>query len=216
MCMRLPPLYINKAVYGGSASHWPYMLNDDALFSQGDTWRKYINPEDVEREINDAAPGHLRVVSVSEITRSNLLRVPNGGTICTFLPLKDEELDEAFANGEGHLNYSDSSYLANRDDDPRTHTGVINQESTNINDLGKPEASVKSHTFNDTARKGGKVMCVELVANRFFRKVAAGAAIDTLLQLMNATCRRSSAPPGGLSLVDIGYEDVNWKNFLIK
>eukprot|EP01018_Ginkgo_biloba_P027551 Gb_01006 [translate_table: standard] len=216
--------------------------------SNTDTWRKYINPEDVEREINVAAPGHLRVVSVSEIARLWLI------------------YSEHYS--EGHLNYSDNSCLADRDDDPRTHAGVINQESTNINDLGKLEASVKVHTFNvvavnqilqqlevlanirlmnvcsgpatecfmyharaalatlpcmeqDTTKKGGKVMCVELVTNRFLHKMvcvlvaisireaAAGAVTDTLLQLMNATCRRASAPLGGLSLVDIGYEDVN-------
>eukprot|EP01018_Ginkgo_biloba_P027549 Gb_01005 [translate_table: standard] len=189
------------------------------------TWRKDINPEDVEREINAAAPGHLRVVSVYEVSREFH---PNFSAkwrhYLYILPLKDEEVDETFENGEGHLNYSDSSCLANKDDDLRTHTDVLNQDSANINGLGKREASVKPHTFNvvavnrllqqlegrsfsykifsrdtrasrssgpatecfmyharaalatlpctgqDTARKGGKVMCVELVANRFLRK----------------------------------------------
>ncbi|XP_020581201.1 uncharacterized protein LOC110025212 [Phalaenopsis equestris] len=69
-----------------------------------------------------------------------------------------------------------------------------------------------------------KVMCVELVANRFLRKMvrvlvstaireaAAGADADALLNLMNATCRRATAPPAppeGLCLVDVGYGDFN-------
>jgi tRNA U38,U39,U40 pseudouridine synthase TruA len=73
-------------------------------------------------------------------------------------------------------------------------------------------------------------MCVELVANRFLRKMvrvlvatavreaAAGATPDNLLKLMHATCRRASAPPAppeGLCLVDIGYTDINQENFLI-
>ncbi|GAB2223589.1 hypothetical protein Droror1_Dr00017730 [Drosera rotundifolia] len=67
-----------------------------------------------------------------------------------------------------------------------------------------------------------KVMCVELIANRFLRKMvrvlvatavreaAAGAEEDALLKLMEATCRRATAPPAppdGLCLVDVGYED---------
>ncbi|XP_057486480.1 uncharacterized protein LOC130772578 isoform X1 [Actinidia eriantha] len=65
-----------------------------------------------------------------------------------------------------------------------------------------------------------KAMCIELVANRFLRKMvrvlvatsireaAAGAEEDALLKLMDATCRRATAPPAppdGLCLVDVGY-----------
>lgn len=65
-----------------------------------------------------------------------------------------------------------------------------------------------------------KVMCIELVANRFLRKMvrvlvatamreaAAGSADDAMLKLMDATCRRATAPPApadGLCLVDVGY-----------
>ncbi|GLU10493.1 hypothetical protein SLE2022_272920 [Rubroshorea leprosula] len=75
-----------------------------------------------------------------------------------------------------------------------------------------------------------KVMCVELVANRFLRKMvrvlvatsireaAAGAEDDALLQLMDATCRRATAPPAppyGLCLVDVGYTEFNPLNCLI-
>ncbi|KAL3533215.1 hypothetical protein ACH5RR_006736 [Cinchona calisaya] len=75
-----------------------------------------------------------------------------------------------------------------------------------------------------------KVMCIELVANRFLRKMvrvlvatavreaAAGAEEDALLKLMHATCRRATAPPSppdGLCLVDVGYTDFNRKNCFI-
>ncbi|KMT17639.1 hypothetical protein BVRB_2g035880 [Beta vulgaris subsp. vulgaris] len=71
---------------------------------------------------------------------------------------------------------------------------------------------------------GVKVMCVELVANRFLRRMvrvlvatvvreaAAGSEEDVLLKLMEATCRRATAPPApphGLCLVDVGYSDFN-------
>ncbi|KAL9330064.1 hypothetical protein ACSQ67_005067 [Phaseolus vulgaris] len=88
-----------------------------------------------------------------------------------------------------------------------------------------------------------KVMCVELVANRFLRKIiksvdvnmkskasqvyckmvrvlvatsireaAAGAEDDALIKLMDATCRRATAPPAppdGLCLVDVGYTEFD-------
>lgn len=69
-----------------------------------------------------------------------------------------------------------------------------------------------------------KVLCIELVANRFLRKMvrvlvatavreaAAGASDDALLKLMDATCRRATAPPAppdGLCLVDVGYTEFN-------
>ncbi|CAK8579414.1 unnamed protein product [Lathyrus sativus] len=77
-----------------------------------------------------------------------------------------------------------------------------------------------------------RVMCIELVANRFLRKMvrvlvattireaAAGAEDDALLKLMDATCRRATAPPAppdGLCLVDVGYEDFDKeKCFILK
>ncbi|KAK6147480.1 hypothetical protein DH2020_018392 [Rehmannia glutinosa] len=75
-----------------------------------------------------------------------------------------------------------------------------------------------------------RTMCVELVANRFLRKMvrvlvataireaAAGADEDALLKLMDATCRRATvppAPPDGLCLVDVGYTEFEKKYCLI-
>lgn len=75
-----------------------------------------------------------------------------------------------------------------------------------------------------------KTMCIELVANRFLRKMvrvlvataireaAAGADDDALLKLMDATCRRATAPPAppdGLCLVDVGYTDYDRRHCLI-
>ncbi|MQL98109.1 hypothetical protein Taro_030800 [Colocasia esculenta] len=75
-----------------------------------------------------------------------------------------------------------------------------------------------------------RVMCVELVANRFLRRMvrvlvatsireaAAGAGDDALLKLIDATCRRATAPPAppdGLCLVDIGYEEFRREHCFI-
>lgn len=75
-----------------------------------------------------------------------------------------------------------------------------------------------------------QAMCIELVGNRFLRKMvrvlvatsireaAAGAEDDALIRLMDATCRRATAPPAppdGLCLVDVGYNDFDSQTCLI-
>ncbi|KAJ0235812.1 tRNA pseudouridine synthase [Hirschfeldia incana] len=72
--------------------------------------------------------------------------------------------------------------------------------------------------------EGRRVMCIELVANRFLRKMvrvlvatsireaAAGAENDALLKLVEASCSRATAPPApseGLCLFDVGYVDFD-------
>ncbi|MCD9645321.1 hypothetical protein HAX54_034159 [Datura stramonium] len=50
------------------------------------------------------------------------------------------------------------------------------------------------------------------------REAAAGADDDALLKLMDATCRRATAPPAppdGLCLVDVGYTDYDRRFCLI-
>ncbi|PWA95273.1 pseudouridine synthase family protein [Artemisia annua] len=88
-------------------------------------------------------------------------------------------------------------------------------------------------TLNINTEKGENsgAMCVELVGNRFLRKMvrvlvatsireaAAGAEDDALLKLMDATCRRATAPPAppdGLCLVDVGYNEFDSQTCLIK
>ncbi|CAA7398779.1 unnamed protein product [Spirodela intermedia] len=83
---------------------------------------------------------------------------------------------------------------------------------------------------DDQDGEGLRVMCVELVANRFLRRMvrvlvatsireaAAGNGDDALLKLMDATCRRATAPPAppeGLCLADVGYEEFSRERCLI-
>ncbi|GKA85854.1 pseudouridine synthase family protein, partial [Tanacetum coccineum] len=86
-------------------------------------------------------------------------------------------------------------------------------------------------TLNINTEKGENIeaMCVELVGNRFLRKMvrvlvatsireaAAGAEDDALIKLMDATCRRATAPPAppdGLCLVDVGYHEYTVKRLV--
>lgn len=91
-------------------------------------------------------------------------------------------------------------------------------------------AETRLPSSDDDHGEERKVMCVELVGNRFLRKMvrvlvatsireaAAGAEEDALLKLMDATCRRATAPPAppdGLCLVDVGYTDFDPQNTFI-
>ncbi|MBA0697809.1 hypothetical protein Goari_021334 [Gossypium aridum] len=61
-------------------------------------------------------------------------------------------------------------------------------------------------------------LMVRVLVATSIREAAAGAEEDALLKLMEATCRRATAPPAppdGLCLVDVGYTDFNPKNCLI-
>lgn len=61
---------------------------------------------------------------------------------------------------------------------------------------------------------------VRVLVATTIREAAAGAEDDALLKLMDATCRRATAPPAppdGLCLVDVGYEEFDKeKCFILK
>lgn len=59
---------------------------------------------------------------------------------------------------------------------------------------------------------------VRVLVATLVREAAAGADEDALLKLMDATCRRATAPPAppeGLCLVDVGYTKFDPQNSLI-
>lgn len=82
------------------------------------------------------------------------------------------------------------------------------------------ELSVDSLAFclsEDLIVNHGWQMVRVLVATAV-REAAAGAEEDALLKLMDATCRRATAPPSpsdGLCLVDVGYRDFDKKKCFI-
>jgi len=59
---------------------------------------------------------------------------------------------------------------------------------------------------------------VRVLVATTIREAAAGAEDDALLKLMDATCRRATAPPAppdGLCLVDVGYAEFERENCFI-
>ncbi|KHF99941.1 tRNA pseudouridine synthase A [Gossypium arboreum] len=247
------------------------------------TWRKDVKPCDIEGEINSAAPGKLRVVSVSEVSR---VFHPNFSAkwrrYLYIFPLNDQENEKQCCENVKEV----ESFSFARNCNEPSNKCVESSSSENVENLiignnkefeapnkptcfsvcrvnqllrhlegkllsynmfardtkasrniGPPTECFMYHARAAEARipcsvheEGRKVMCVELVANRFLRKMvrvlvatsireaAAGAEEDVLLKLMEATCRRATAPPAppdGLCLVDVGYTDFNPKNCLI-
>ncbi|KAK9099674.1 hypothetical protein Scep_023104 [Stephania cephalantha] len=254
-----------------------------------DTWRKDVQTRNIEDAINNAAPGRLRVVSVSEVSREFH---PNFSAkwrryfyIFPFNNEDEEQNDESGksdenpywheqcmeqSNGSAELlGEEEKGECVTFDDSESVETGTkpsrfsidrVNQllhqlegKSLSYNmfsrdtkasrSTGPPTECFIYHARAVEARlpcseevhgesgKELKVMCVELVGNRFLRKMvrvlvatsireaAAGAGDDALLRLMEATCRRATAPPAppdGLCLVDVGYSEFNPANCLIK
>ncbi|GAB2276129.1 hypothetical protein Dimus_010868 [Dionaea muscipula] len=243
------------------------------------TWRKDVKARDIERAINAVGRGTLRVVSVSQVSR-------------TFHPnfsAKWRRYLYLFPLGEGEegrqTDQREKVQVNLLDESPyeviNGSSGHFAEECTadSLNCIAEIEGGKKPKDFSvirvnmllqqlegkllsykmfarDTkaSRNIGpptecfvhharatkvylpcsimddehvtEVMCVELVANRFLRKMvrvlvataireaAAGAEEAVLLELMEATCRRATAPPAppdGLCLVDVGYADFDLK-----
>ncbi|KAF5176140.1 Pseudouridine synthase family protein [Thalictrum thalictroides] len=249
------------------------------------TWRKDVKAQDVEDSINKAAPGKLRVISATKVSRDFH---PNfsakwrhyfyifplndeGGELCSELGVENEnhycnENYRKWINGsDTHLGEEKGEYIAYDDTaqsgkKPRSFSAhKVNQlllplqgrslsykmfarDTKASRSTGPPTECIIYHARaaeawlpcdNEVPGKGGKrlkVMCVELVANRFLRRMvrvlvatlireaAAGADNDALLKLMDATCRRATAPPAppdGLCLVDVGYKEFNPEDCII-
>ncbi|KAJ4957943.1 hypothetical protein NE237_025054 [Protea cynaroides] len=247
------------------------------------TWREDVRAEDVADAINCAAPGKIRVVSVSKVSR---MFHPNFSAkwrrYFYIFPLNDgeekqseglkgdnescslEELHERNGCDEYIGEENGGCLIASGEDEPesakkprRFSISKVNQlllqlegkllsykvfarDTKASRSMGPPTECFIYHARAAEGRlpcqeevnlKGMRVMCVELVANRFLRKMvrvlvatsireaAAGAEDHALLNLMDATCRRATAPPApsdGLCLVDVGYTEFNQENCLIR
>ncbi|XP_050373075.1 uncharacterized protein LOC126790774 [Argentina anserina] len=247
------------------------------------TWNKDVKSQDIADAVNSAAPGKLRTVSVTEVSRAFH---PNFSAkwrqYLYIFPFTDEEEETEQSNETGEntqkLKTKENHYEREVVSDNCNEANVgnlINTEDIGLETEMKPrtfsisrvnkllqklEGKLLSYkmfardtkasrnegpptecfVFHARAReyrlpcsdheKGRRVMCIELVANRFLRRMvrvlvattireaAAGADEDALLKLMDATCRRATAPPAppdGLCLVDVGYEEFDPLDCLI-
>ncbi|CAI0388080.1 unnamed protein product [Linum tenue] len=247
------------------------------------TWRKDIRIQDIEDVINSTAPGKLRAVSISEVSRSfhpnfsakwrrYLYIFPfNGGENREPSLRCGEEENILTENGHygGQRDVSDElrwegddNNLIVRDDGelqgPKKSSTftvckvnrllqqlegkllsyrIFARDTKASRSIGPPTECFMYHARAAEATipqphpgAGRTVMCIELVANRFLRRMvrvlvatsireaAAGAEDDALLKLMDATCRRATAPPAppeGLCMVNVGYAEFDPRNCII-
>ncbi|XP_004503558.1 uncharacterized protein [Cicer arietinum] len=229
------------------------------------TWKKDINPRDIEDAINDGAPGKLRVISVHEVSRAFH---PNFSAkwrrYLYIFPLTDEgDKDQSGSNEEScdrfiYNEVCDSVSKDELENEMKSYVFSVRKVNRLLQKLEGKLLSYKMFARDTKASRNdgpptecfvyharamearlpttdngeARVMCIELVANRFLRKMvrvlvattireaAAGAEDDALLRLMDATCRRATAPPAppdGLCLVDVGYAEFDQKKcFILK
>ncbi|KAL5699762.1 hypothetical protein ACHQM5_030619 [Ranunculus cassubicifolius] len=232
------------------------------------TWRKDVEARDVEDAINEVAPGNLRVVSVSKVSREFH---PNfsakwrryfyifpmnydGEKSCNTLGLDDAIKEEHQNLGHGPDPILDDPVDCESGKKPTSFSiqkvnqlllqlqgkslsyAMFARDTKASRSTGPPTECIMYHaraveaTLPCQGGKGIKAMCVELIGNRFLRRMvrvlvatsireaAAGADDDALLKLLDATCRRATAPPApadGLCLADVGYTVFNPKDCLI-
>ncbi|XP_057751268.1 uncharacterized protein LOC130969527 isoform X1 [Arachis stenosperma] len=227
------------------------------------TWRKDVKPREVEDAINSAAPGKLRVISVSEVSRAFH---PNFSAkwrrYLYIFPLTDGDyMDQSGGNEDlcannGCNGIHDSANEDELESEQKSYVFSVRKVNRLLRQLEGKLLSYKMFARDTKASRNEgpptecflyharameirlatdyneetRVMCVELVANRFLRKMvrvlvatsireaAAGAEDDALLQLMDATCRRATAPPAppdGLCLVDVGYTEFDGKKCFV-
>ncbi|KAL1210918.1 hypothetical protein V5N11_011272 [Cardamine amara subsp. amara] len=237
------------------------------------TWRKDIEPIEIEDAINKDASGKLRVVSISKVSRSfhpnfsakwrrylyifplddaeplvfdgNHEKQRNGilSEEITEGMSEDDELEIEETNGIEVIEKS-SDFSVNKVDQLLQQLQgkllsykMFARDTQAARNEGPPTECFMYHARAAEIRlscsdyvEGRRVMCVELVANRFLRKMvrvlvatsireaAAGAENDALLKLLEASCRRATAPPApseGLCLFDVGYADFDPQTSLI-
>ncbi|KAL6603693.1 hypothetical protein ACP70R_044054 [Stipagrostis hirtigluma subsp. patula] len=211
------------------------------------TWRKDVKSEDIKDAINEATPDKLKPLHVSEVSREFH---PNFAAkwrrYLYIFPLDEhaqlisgeEQLSKMLENSEYNIK-PQSFDVAKVDEIIRQLSGktlsykMFARDTQASRSVGPATecfmfhsraAPAKLYYTNENCKEGTRVMCIELVANRFLRKMvrvlvataireaAAGAGKDALLKLMEATDRRATAPPAppeGLCLVDAGYEDFD-------
>uniref|UniRef100_A0A0D9WSX6 tRNA pseudouridine synthase n=1 Tax=Leersia perrieri TaxID=77586 RepID=A0A0D9WSX6_9ORYZ len=211
------------------------------------TWRKDVKSIYIKDSINKAAPDKLRPLHVSEVSREFHPNFAAKWRRYLYIfpldeeakPISGEEQSSKILEGSEYNIKPQSFDVAKVDRIIRQLEGkslsykMFARDTQASRSVGPPTecfmfhsraAVVKLHSANENCEEGIRALCIELVANRFLRKMvrvlvattireaAAGAEEDALLNLMEATCRRATAPPAppeGLCLVDVGYEDFN-------
>ncbi|KAL4205275.1 hypothetical protein AMTRI_Chr01g113770 [Amborella trichopoda] len=223
------------------------------------TWRTDVKTQEIEHAINTVAPGQLRAVYVSEVSRAfhpnfsakwrhylyifplkveeeslGLENIGGGFIQCNN---HDEERKEWVENGleNGCSIMVDEDYLE-RSKPMRFSVSKVDRilrqlegrllsykmfarDTKSSRNEGPPTECFLYHARAAETRLPCPDEMVRVLVATSIREAAAGAGDDVLLRLMDATCRRATAPPAppdGLCLVDVGYEDFKPGNTFIR
>ncbi|XP_071742089.1 uncharacterized protein [Rutidosis leptorrhynchoides] len=209
------------------------------------TWREDVKPQDIKDTINSLVPGKLRAISVSQVPRNFH---PNFSAkwrrYLYIFPLNNESaVDDDKADLQSikkptRFSVSKVNKLLQQLEGKLLSYKMFARDTKPSRNTGPPtecfifHARAKQVTLTIDTEKGEntEAMCIELIGNRFLRKMvrvlvatsireaAAGAEDDALIKLMDATCRRATAPPAppdGLCLVDVGYNEFDSQSCLI-
>ncbi|KAF0904698.1 hypothetical protein E2562_036164 [Oryza meyeriana var. granulata] len=211
------------------------------------TWRKDVKARDIKDAINKAAPDKLKPLHMSEVSREFHPNFAAKWRRYLYIfpldedvkPISGDEQSSKTLDGPEYNIKPQSFDVGKVDKIIRQLEGkslsykMFARDTQASRSVGPPTecfmfhsraAVVKLHSADENREESTRAVCIELVANRFLRKMvrvlvattireaAAGAEEDALLSLMEATCRRATAPPAppdGLCLVDVGYEDFD-------
>ncbi|XP_042056769.1 tRNA pseudouridine synthase A isoform X2 [Salvia splendens] len=196
------------------------------------TWRKDVKALDIEEALKSAAPGKIRVTSVSQVSRDFHPNFSAKWRHYFYIFPFNEEKTQQSGSKPFTFEVSRVNHLLRQLEGKLLSFRMFARDTKASRNIGPPTECFVFHAraaeaYLPSPKKDGvcsKVMCVELVANRFLRKMvrvlvataireaAAGAEEDALIKLMDATCRRATAPPAppdGLCLVDVGYTEFD-------
>ncbi|KAJ7559512.1 hypothetical protein O6H91_04G088800 [Diphasiastrum complanatum] len=210
------------------------------------TWMRDIQPWEIEVAINAIEPHKLRALHVEEVCRTFH---PNFSAkwrrYVYLLPLSDDEAEDYITGDDGVLaeekkiNVERANRMLCKLEGHNLSYAVFARDTQSSRSRGTATMCTIFHARANVAElpllkqnrtKRAHVVCVEIVADRFLRKMvrvlvataireaAAGAADTALIMMTQSTCRRDSAPPApalGLCLAEVGYEDMKEAQFLI-
>ncbi|KAH7414706.1 hypothetical protein KP509_14G007000 [Ceratopteris richardii] len=204
------------------------------------TWRSDVCSDDVREHINLLEPKALRAISVDEVPRTFH---PNFSAkwrhYLYILPLQDNylhdtcEVESQNADSKNvvkpkMIDASSINEMLSYLEGKQLSFTIFARDTKASRSRGPPTECFIYHAraaiaelpnMEQGSKQRSQVLCIELVANRFLRKMvrvlvatsireaAAGASHDILVRLTEASCRRASAPPApacGLCLTERG------------
>lgn len=213
------------------------------------TWKSDLNTEDIKSLINSLEPKALRAVCVEEVSRSfHPMFSAQWRRYVYLLPIykAEETRSHLFEQTEQHFVTCEAfdvmmvNEMLSLLEGQQLSFAAFARDTKASRSRGPPTECFIYHaraavaelpSMEQDSNKRREVMCVELVASRFLRKMVrvlvatsvreavAGAPRNALVRLTEVTSRRASAPAApacGLCLAEVSYENFSASSLLIQ